>query len=355
MGRPTVPIPPSARVESSCDTTCRLAIPAVAALRVVNGKDLVSPEQWTYVLIALIVAGLALGLLVIVALLARRRDAGPPLEAERLVVAAQPVVRTAAAGPPSTMPASAAAGVHAVGAEPTAADLHADLIDTLEAAPAARSATAGPEATAEGPSETGRRFTVGDRHHEPGAEAAIAGFLSLEPGRVPQEGPVPDPYIDPLTGLDTLLAWERTLAEENARYVRYRRPVSLVVAEIDGLGRLVDRFGAEPARRVLPAVGDAMRRHARRTDRVAHVGGGRFLVLLPETDEVAAINYVERVRVACERWLESGAVALRLAIGWASPTAVGELDTALRTAEERMYAERRRGTRPGAAGNDPIR
>jgi PleD family two-component response regulator len=85
------------------------------------------------------------------------------------------------------------------------------------------------------------------------------------------------------------------------------------------------------------------------------VGGGRFLILLPETDEVAAINYVERVRVACERWLESGAVALHLSIGWASPTPVGEIDTALRAAEERMYAERRRATRSGMGGDDPTR
>ena len=307
-----------------------------------------SPEQLTYVLIALIVAGLALGLLVIVALLARRRDAGSSREAERLFAAAKaaPIARAASA-PTARAPAAPAA------AEPGAAELGAaragtDAFDARDAIPVARDLRASDAAP-----ETGRRFTVGDRYNDPGAEAAIAGFLALEPGRVPNEGPTPDPTIDPLTGLDTLFAWERTLAEENARYVRYRRPVSVVVAEIDGLGRLVDRFGAEPARRVLPAVGDAMRRLARRTDKVAHVGGGRFLILLPETDEVAAINYVERVRVACERWLESGAVALHLSIGWASPTAVGELDTAMRAAEERMYAERRRASRQGSAGPEP--
>ena len=308
-----------------------------------------SPEQLTYVLIALIVAGLALGLLVIVALVARRRDANSSREAERLFAAAKaaPIARPAS-GPTSTP----AAMTPPVAAEPGAAELGAaragaDAFDARDAAPVARDLRA-----ADAIAEPGRRFPVGDRHHEPGAEAAIAGFLALEPGRVPNEGPTPDPTLDPLTGLDTLFAWERTLAEENARYVRYRRPVSVVVAEIDGLSRLVDRFGAEPARRVLPAVGDAMRRLARRTDKVAHVGGGRFLVLLPETDEVAAINYVERVRVACERWLESGAVALHLSIGWASPTAVGELDTAMRAAEERMYAERRRMSRQGSAGPD---
>jgi diguanylate cyclase (GGDEF)-like protein len=313
-------------------------------------------EQLTYVLIALVVAGLALGLLVVVALLGRRRDAGMWRQANRLAAAApaaqvNPVAHPAHGAPMSTAadePAETPAAIPSSGAQRSVPGLETSLLDAPDLAPHPRRVRAD-DAT----SETGRRFTVGDRHHEPGADAAIAGFLALEPGRVPQEGPVPDPYIDPLTGLDTLLAWERTLAEENARYVRYRRPVTVVVAEIDGLSRLVDRFGAEPARRVLPAVGDAMRRHARRTDRVAHVGGGRFLALLPETDEVAAINYVERVRVACERWLESGAVALHLAMGWASPTAVGEIDTALRAAEERMYAERRRVPRPGTAGADP--
>ncbi len=305
-----------------------------------------SPEQLTYVLIALIVAGIALSLLVVVAFRARRRDTGLSRQAERVMAAPQ----AAPVAQPAPDLSAQEAGVRPNVAQSRPGDLGAHPLDPLDLGP-----PAGGVHAADAPADTGRRFTVGDRHHEPGAEAAIAGFLALEPGRVPREGPSPDPYIDPLTGLDTLLAWERTLADENERYVRYRRPVSVVVAEIDGLSRLVDRFGAEPARRVLPAVGDAMRRLARRTDRVAHVGGGRFMVLLPETDEVAAINYVERVRVACERWLESGAVALRLSIGWASPTAVGEIDTALRAAEERMYAERRRAPHQGTPGADLTR
>ncbi len=204
-----------------------------------------------------------------------------------------------------------------------------------------RAATPPPEVERE------RRFTFDTRAHDPRADDAIAGYLGLDPAGRRDMGPPLDPFVDPATGLETLLAWERLLAEEGHRYARYKRPVSVVVAELDGLARLVDRVGAEAARRVLPAVGDALRRHARRTDHVAHAGGGRFLMLLPETDEIQAINYVERVRVACERWLEAGAVALRLSIGWASPTAVGGLEGAVRTAEDRMYGERRRGGPPG--------
>ena len=68
-------------------------------------------------------------------------------------------------------------------------------------------------------------------------------------------------------------------------------------------------------------------------------------MLLPETDEVAAINYVERVRRACELWLESGAIALQLAIGWAGTTGEPSLPEAQRIATERMYTERRRAQR----------
>ena len=74
-------------------------------------------------------------------------------------------------------------------------------------------------------------------------------------------------------------------------------------------------------------------------------GDGRFAVLLPETDEIQAINYVERVRRTCDLWLESGAVALKLAMGWASASGDDSLLDAGRIATERMYAELHRNAR----------
>jgi hypothetical protein len=64
--------------------------------------------------------------------------------------------------------------------------------------------------------------------------------------------------------------------------------------------------------------------------------------LLPETDEVAAINQVERVRSECDKWLEAGGLAVRLALGWAQPRIGGSLADALRLADDRMNADRRR-------------
>ena len=322
-----------------------------------------SPDQITYVLIALIVTGTAILLLLAGAFLARR-GRGEPRSAARpapLETAAPVPAAPAAVAPAPAAPAPVAATAPPLEPEPP-------FPPPVEPEHAEEAAAVTPADLA----------AAARRVHDPREEEIIEGFLSISPRRretaafeaareptaagpaatstppaaVATAGTPTDPYIDDATGLDSRAAWDRVLAEENARYVRYRRPVGVVVAELDGLGRFDGQFGPEASRRVLAAVGGALRRNARRTDRIAHLGAGRFLVMLPETDEIQAINYVERVRAECERWLEAGAVALHLSMGWASPSAVGELDTALRTAEERMYAERRRAARAGAGSPD---
>lgn len=147
--------------------------------------------------------------------------------------------------------------------------------------------------------------------------------------------------IDPLTGLEGPESWTRITAIENAKLLRYRRPMTVIMAEVDGLRRLAERLGQEPVDRLLPVIADAFARGARTSDWVARVGEARFGALLPETDEIQAINYVERIRLVCEPWLASHAVPLRLAIGWSSPTSSTDLEYAIRRAEERMHADRR--------------
>jgi diguanylate cyclase (GGDEF)-like protein len=330
----------------------------------------VAADQLTYVLAALLVAGLAI-LLLMVGVLLGRRSRRPAL-----------LPPAAAPSPPVFERRGAPEQAPAMATLPTPPDLPTVEPARVEPAPGAAGWPAVEPAPETLPAEP-VAVTAADlaaaaaRVHDPREEEVIEGFLSIAPRRretaaaeappaaasataysprgrlgpdrdaevAGQPVPPPESLVDEATGLDSRITWDRVAAEENARYVRYRRPVSVVVAELDGLGRFEDQFGAEAARRVLRAVGGTLRRGARRTDRVAHAGGGRFLVLLPETDEIQAINYVERVRGECERWLEAGAAALHLSMGWASPSAVGELDTALRAAEERMYGERRRAAR----------
>ncbi len=205
-------------------------------------------------------------------------------------------------------------------------------------------------------------------------ETTIASFLSPtaatpRPGAAP-EGPGPTPIAPrpvaaaprPVatapqrsTGAaDGQLDWETRLRDEEARLARYRRPVSVVLVELDGMERLVERLGPDAAERLVPPVGQTLTRQARAADHVARIGLSRFAVLLPETDEIQAINYVERVRAECDRWLAAGAVATRLAIGWACPTPGGDLRSATRIAEDRLNADRRRAFQGADLEPEPV-
>ena len=64
----------------------------------------------------------------------------------------------------------------------------------------------------------------------------------------------------------------------------------------------------------------------------------RFAILLTETDEIAAINIVERVRAACEYQLGASEL-VRIAIGWASPSTTSDLRAAIDVAAERLAEE----------------
>jgi diguanylate cyclase (GGDEF)-like protein len=180
------------------------------------------------------------------------------------------------------------------------------------------------------------------------------GFATSAPIPV-MDANQPPSRSDPLTGMLLPGEWNRILADEDARINRYGRPATIVIVELDGLDRLIGALGQEAGDRVLPAVADALSRGARGADHIARLGPGRFGVLLPETGEVEAVNYVERVRQVCDLWLESGAIALRLAIGWASPAIDSTLADAFVEAQDRMYAELRRSARraPGAASDGP--
>ncbi len=155
--------------------------------------------------------------------------------------------------------------------------------------------------------------------------------------------------LDPTTGLESPLAWRHTLDDEFTRLARYHRQATLILVELDGFDRLIDRLGEAAGARVVLATARTLRAEARAADRVARLGRGRFAILLPETDEVSAVNFVERIRSACDRWLEAGEIALRLAIGWTILDPNDGASTALLEAERRLDTERRQraGSRAG--------
>ena len=97
--------------------------------------------------------------------------------------------------------------------------------------------------------------------------------------------------------------------------------------------------GSGPRRRALTSIATVLTSQARTSDHVARIGPHRFAVLLPETDEVAAVNFVERVRPQCDEAVGPGVLDERCRFGWADANASRSLDEAAAVAIARLASD----------------
>jgi diguanylate cyclase (GGDEF)-like protein len=149
---------------------------------------------------------------------------------------------------------------------------------------------------------------------------------------------MPSGWSDAVTSTDGPRYWDRLLSSERDRVRRYRRPATIVFIEIANLERLGVLWGEDVAAQSLVRVGRTVMHEIRSSDHAARIDVARFAVFLPETTEIAAINFVERVRASIDEALGQMAETVHVGIGWASP-ADGNLDVALEVAEERLAAD----------------
>ena len=101
------------------------------------------------------------------------------------------------------------------------------------------------------------------------------------------------------------------------------RPVSRV--SIWFVGRDASRSSVQPGAvaRLAPVIGGLLRERTRAEDRVAVVGGGRFLVDLPDTPIDGAAGLTRRLADSCDAWLAAEEPPLRLEFGMSESVVVG--------------------------------
>src|SRR3954471_178161 len=124
--------------------------------------------------------------------------------------------------------------------------------------------------------------------------------------------------FDALTGLLNRRAFEELLNFELDRSRRTNRPVSIIIGEIDGLGRLNTERGHSAGDTALKQVASDMAKWKRRIDSAGRLGGEKFGVILPETDEDGAFLVAERLRRASRRTFTADALPLTISFGVAA-------------------------------------
>ncbi len=143
---------------------------------------------------------------------------------------------------------------------------------------------------------------------------------------------------DALTGLYNRAYFE----EEMARFQSSRQfPTSVVMADVDNLKHVNDRYGHAQGDEFLRRAAQVFKAAFRAEDVVARIGGDEFAALLPSTNNADAEDIVQRVRTH-QAALNATCVGPRLSLSLGSATArKGEsLIEALKQADERMYREK---------------
>ena len=169
---------------------------------------------------------------------------------------------------------------------------------------------------------------------EPGAASAVAQDA---PAAAQDAYLVPDPdgWTDPLTGTEGPRSWDRIIAKEEARRRRYGRDVTVALVQLTGFEGDRVWYSRELAMQFFARIARALAKEVRTSDHVARIGPVRFGIVLLETDEIRAINFIDRLRAACRNqfWAGSG---LGIRTGWASASEVGGLGAAVVLAGERL-------------------
>jgi len=106
---------------------------------------------------------------------------------------------------------------------------------------------------------------------------------------------------DGLTGLNNHRNFQDLLAKEIERSRRYKRPLSLLLLDIDHFKSFNDTYGHPVGDLVLKEIAVCIRKSIRVNDIPARYGGEEFVVIVPEETQPGALTVAERIRSTIEK------------------------------------------------------
>jgi diguanylate cyclase (GGDEF)-like protein len=153
--------------------------------------------------------------------------------------------------------------------------------------------------------------------------------------------------MDEKTGLNNYRYFDSMLRKEVKRALRYRRPLSLLMIDLDNFKRINDENGHRAGDEALLAAGRVLRANSRDVDIVARFGGDEFAIVLPETTLAAGVEAAEKLRRTMEEASvsrEGEPLRLTISIGVASiPVHAQDRDGLIEAADKALYIAKESG------------
>ena len=152
-------------------------------------------------------------------------------------------------------------------------------------------------------------------------------------------------YTDGLTGLLNRLGWDQRAPALFDQARRHNTPLALFMLDLDHFKRINDTMGHEVGDQVLRMFSDVLQSHRRSGDLAARVGGEEFTLLLPHTDQAAAVVIEKRLRSALK---EACAQHPKLTVEYSAGLALlqrgdASLTTFMVRADDGLYLAKRLG------------
>ena len=151
---------------------------------------------------------------------------------------------------------------------------------------------------------------------------------------------------DILTRLPNRRGIQQFIEFESARARRQKKPLSLILCDIDRFKRVNDQYGHDGGDVVLKHVSDLFKASIREQDGVARWGGEEFLFVLPDTEESNAVVLAEKVRETLATSpveLQQEKVVITASFGVAQIDFEQGLDKALTLADKALYKAKEKG------------
>jgi diguanylate cyclase (GGDEF)-like protein len=149
--------------------------------------------------------------------------------------------------------------------------------------------------------------------------------------------------VDPLTGAFNRRHMERLLSDAIERKHRSSAPASLLLIDIDRFKVINDQFGHARGDSVLKGIVALVGKRSRKVDSLFRVGGEEFILLLPDTQESAAVVVAEQLRasVADAPLVDGRKVTVSIGVSELGPGQSS--DSWMKQADDALYAAKNAG------------
>ena len=151
--------------------------------------------------------------------------------------------------------------------------------------------------------------------------------------------------LDGLTRIYQRRYFEAMAELEWKRVIRHRRPLSILMVDLDQFKSVNDNYGHDKGDLVLRKTAQILKSACREEDIVARYGGEEFIVLLPETDLEGSRAVAHRVHEGMRKLYVLPDRSITLSIGVASfPSAAAQdIFELIRFADQALYQAKNTG------------